>query len=141
VLPSIPSLRAAAVLIAAFASGCSSEPTPAEANGPMYCDTQTEVRRMCVEYLEPRSPLYRESIYAQCRENGGKLVDECPTENRVGVCEQPQNEALAHTMARTLRVHHYLDPSVATDDQIAIIADRCSGENTWTDAADLADAG
>lgn len=135
--PSTQLLRAAAVLIAAFASGCSSEPTPAEANGPMYCDTQTEVRRMCVEYLEPRSPLYRESIYAQCRENGGKLVDECPTENRVGVCEQPQDESLAHTMASTLRVHHYLAPDFATDDEIEAIAGRCSGDNVWTDAADL----
>jgi hypothetical protein len=136
-IPATQVLRTAAVLIAAFASGCSSEPTPAEANAPMHCDTQTEVRRMCIEYIEPRSPLYRESIYAQCRENGGKLVDECPTENLVGVCEQPQDEDLARTMASTLRVHHYLDPKVATDDQIAIIADRCTGENTWTDAADL----
>ncbi len=128
------SMFAAAWLAAA---GCSSEPTPAEANGPMYCDRQMEVRSMCVEYIEPRSPLYRESIYAECREGGGKLVDECPTENLVGVCEQPQDERLAHTMARTLRVHHYLAPDVATDDEIEAIAGRCSGDNTWTDAAEL----
>jgi hypothetical protein len=132
---------AAAVVLAGFASGCSSEPTPAEANAPMHCDTQTEVRWMCIEYIEPRSPLYRESIYAQCRESGGKLVDQCATENLVGVCEQPQDEELAQTMASTVRVHHYLEPKVATDDQIAIIADRCTGENVWTDAADLPDAG
>ena len=125
----------AAILFAA--AGCGSEPTPAEANGPMYCDRQMEVRSMCVEYLEPRSPLYRESIYAQCREGGGKLIDECPTENLVGVCEQPQDERLANAMARTLRVHHYLAPDVATDDGIEAIAGRCSGDNTWTDAADL----
>jgi hypothetical protein len=125
----------AAALIAA--AGCSSEPTPAEANAPMHCDRQLERRSMCAEYIEPRSPLYRESIFAQCREGGGKLVDECPTENLVGVCEQPQDERRANTMARTVRVYHYLEPDLATDDEIAAIADRCSGDNTWTDAADL----
>lgn len=129
----------AAVLLAA--AGCSSDPTPAETNGPMSCDRQMEVRSMCVEYLEPRSPLYRESIFAECREGGGKLVDECPTENLVGICEQPQDERLANTMARTLRVHHYLAPDVATDDEIGAIAERCSGDNTWTDAADLESGG
>lgn len=129
--------RAAGVAVLLAAAGCSSEPTPAEANAPMHCDRQMEVRSMCAEYIEPRSPLYRESIYAECRDGGGKLVDECPTENLVGVCEQPQDERLANTMARTVRVYHYLEPDVATDDEIEAIAERCSGDNTWTDAADL----
>lgn len=130
-------MRGAVAALLLAAAGCSSEPTPAEANAPLYCDRQLELRSMCVEYLEPRSPLYRESIYAECREGGGKLVDECPTENLVGVCEQPQDERLANTMARTLRVHHYLAPDFATDDEIGAIAGRCSGDNVWTDAADL----
>lgn len=133
-------IRAALAAVLLAAAGCSSEPTPAEANAPLYCDRQLEVRSMCAEYIEPRSPLYRESIYAECRDGGGKLVDECPTENLVGVCEQPQDERLASTMARTVRVHHYLEPDFATDTEIEAIAARCSGDNIWTDAADL-DAG
>ena len=132
---SVAVLPVASILLAV--AGCSRTPTPAEANAPMHCQQQQDVRWMCVEYVEPRSGLARESIFAQCRENGGMLVDQCPGENRVGVCEQTLDDTQPTTFSTTQRVHHYLDPQFASDDEIAAIAGRCSGESVWTDAAEL----
>jgi hypothetical protein len=117
---------------------CAKAPTPAEQNAPMHCLSSGDARSQCMQYVEPLSDLRRESIFAQCREAGGMLVDACPEENLVGICEQPQNLDQAWTLARAVRTHFYLHPDVADDAAIETLAERCGEDNDWTYANESA---
>jgi hypothetical protein len=118
-------------LCAATACGVGQAP----ADGGVRCDARRATGGMCIESLEPRNGTARLSLQVQCRDAGGKVVERCPTERLVGVCEQTLDMSKAWTLNRVSRVHHYLHPDVATPDALAGIADRCPPEvGGWTPA-------
>ena len=128
----LPSLLCIAATLSLF--GCSGG-SGADGNGSIvYCNVPPEAGARCMAYVEPKSDTYRLSIHAECSDGGGELVEACPEENLVGICEQPQDTEAAWTLARVVRVHHYLTPDVATPEAIATIEKRCGGNATWTPA-------
>lgn len=116
-------------------SGCSGGSSADGTGSTMYCNVPRDAGARCMAYIEPKSDTYRLSIHAECSDGGGELVEACPDENLIGVCEQPQNTEVAWTLARVVRVHHYLDPDLATPEAIATIEKRCGGDATWIPAA------
>lgn len=113
--------------------GCGGSPEGGDAN-VVSCKVEGDKSSQCMEYVDPKSDTYRLSILDTCKDGGGVLVETCPTEDLVGICEQPQDTEKAWTLSRVVRVHHYLHPDIATPDAIDAIADRCSDDNTWTPA-------
>lgn len=113
-------------LFAGLTAGCATE-SPGPAQDALSCDATRASVSMCVEHVGPRSQTHRLSILAQCREVDGVLVDRCPTEHLVGVCEQQQDLSRPTALSALVRVHHYLHPDVATPAAEAATAARCQG--------------
>jgi hypothetical protein len=115
--------------------GCSGG-SSADGNGSIvYCNVPRDAGAKCMAYVDPKSDTYRLSILAECSDGGGELVEACPDENLIGVCEQPQDIEAAWTLARVVRVHHYLQPGLATPEAIDTLENRCGGGGTWTPAS------
>jgi hypothetical protein len=100
----------------------------------VYCNVQRDAGSKCVAYVDPKSDEYLPSIHAECSDGGGELVEACPAENLIGVCEQPQDTDASWTLARVVRVNHYLAADLATPEAIATLEKRCGADGTWTRA-------
>jgi hypothetical protein len=128
-LPSLFCISAALTL-----PGCSGG-SSADGNGSIvYCNIPQDVGARCMAYVDPKSDAYRLSIQAECSDGGGEFVEACPEENLVGICEQPQDVEATWTLARVVRVHHYVQPDLATPEALATLENRCRGGGTWTPA-------
>lgn len=125
-LPSLLCISATLTLL-----GCS-DGSPADGN-IVYCNVPLDAGAKCMAYVDPKSDTYRLSILGECSDGGGELVEACPEENLAGICEQPQDVEAAWTLARVVRVHHYLQPDLATPEAVATLENRC-GSGTWTPA-------
>lgn len=131
---------ALAFTLATTAAACGGGTPAPPVDGRVTCDARADAGGMCMEQLDPLDDTRRLSLVGQCTENGGRLVDSCPTENLVGVCEIEKDTSQAWTLNARTRVHHYLHPDVATPDAIEGIAERCGGPSaTWTPAPDPAE--
>lgn len=124
------------VTLAVVASGCGEAGTaPPAATDQVTCDARTDAGGMCMVSLEPLSDTRRLSLVSRCRENGGRVVDSCPTDGLVGVCQIEENTAQAWTLNARTRVHHYLHADVRTPEAVEALAGRCSGPSaSWTPA-------
>ena len=127
----LPSLLCIATLLAL--TGCSGGSKDG-GGSTVYCNVVADAGAKCMAYVDPKSDTYRPLIEAECNDGGGELVEACPDENLIGICEQPQDTEVAWTLARVVRVHHYLDPDLATPEAIATLEKRCRGDATWTPA-------
>lgn len=124
-LPSLLCIASAVTLV-----GCSGGST-VDGN-VVYCNVQRDAGSKCMAYVDPKSDAYLLSIHAECSDGGGELVNVCPAENLIGICEQPQDTDASWTLARVVRVNHYLTPGLATPEAIATLAKRCGADGTWT---------
>ncbi len=120
-------------------AGCGGTPSGGDTN-VVYCKVARDKASQCMEYIDPKSDAYRLAILDTCNEDGGMVVESCPSADLVGICEQPQDTQQAWTLSRVIRVHHYLHPDIATPDAIQSLAERCGDGDTWT-PADGGDAG
>jgi hypothetical protein len=125
------------VMLAVVASGCGDAGTaPPPATDQVTCDARSDASGMCIVSLEPLSDTRRLSLISRCRESGGRVVDSCPTDGLVGVCQIEENTAQAWTLNARTRVHHYLHADLRTPAAVEALAGRCSGPSaSWTPAA------
>lgn len=129
-------LAIALTLVGAACSGAASGGATTTRASQVTCDARQDTGGMCMTYFDPLDDTRRLSIISQCREAGGRLVDQCPATDLVGTCDVQEDTARAWSLNKRTQVHHYLHADVRTPAAIAGIANRCSGSTrTWTPAA------
>lgn len=121
------------------ACGDTAAPSAAGDLAPVTCHVEHAVRSTCMVQLAPVDATRRLSLLAQCREEGGQVVEVCPTRDLIGVCEMQQNTARAWTLNAVTQVHHYMHPDAWTAEAAEAVAARCTGPTAqWTPAVDEA---
>lgn len=98
------------------------------------CYMATGSSAMCIERFDPLNDTLRLAATVQCREQGGSVVETCPTKNFVGACESKENPKLAWTLNRTTRANYYLHPDAASPDALARIDAISKQCEKWTAA-------
>lgn len=132
--------RLGGMLLLLLQTSCSGPAASDQAKAdPVSCRVQQGSHAECMEYVHPRSDLARTSIWGQCRDGGGVIVDACPQENLVGSCERRPDPRQPTTLSERVRLKYYFEPGGVNPPSLERLRRNC-GDDPWTDgpAAELA---
>ena len=119
--------------MAAILAGCGGPPPDPNL---MSCKVTEGSHAECMEYVRPRSDLSRSSIFAQCRDGGGVIVDACPTENLIGTCERATDPRQPTSLSERVRMKTYFEPGGVNPPDAGRLRKQCdAGAGIWTPPA------
>jgi len=121
-------VRMAACIGLLVAGGCGHGGTTAK-NGVISCRAPDADRPLCVE-SEPYNDDMRLVAISQCRESGGRVGTECPTEDLVGSCERVNQASVEKRQpwefSKRSRMYYYSVPgALAGPPDVAMLKAQC----------------